>query len=121
MPKTTRKERNERRRHALEIVSDGYGWGDATKIIENTYSVSRRTAIRDVDLAFQGIVETFNKSDSRKLLGYITIGVQRNILKAEKQGNHGAVIAGFKLLHDMLIRPQDNNNKRTWRGYRGTF
>ncbi len=121
MPRTTRKERNERRRHALEIVSDGYGWGDATKIIENTYSVSRRTAIRDVDLAFQGIVETFNKSDSRKLLGYITIGVQRNILKAEKQGNHGAAIAGFKLLHDMLIKPQDNNNKRTWRGYRGTF
>ena len=61
MPKTTRKERNERRRHALEIVSDGYGWGDATKIIENTYSVSRRTAIRDVDLAFEGLVETFNK------------------------------------------------------------
>ena len=58
MPRTTRKEREDRRRHALEIVSGGYGWGDATKIIENTYKVSRRTAIRDVDLAFEGIVQS---------------------------------------------------------------
>ena len=36
MPRTTRKEREDRRRYALKIVSDGYGWGDATKIIENT-------------------------------------------------------------------------------------
>jgi hypothetical protein len=36
MPKTTRKERNERRKHALEIISGGYGWADATKIIETT-------------------------------------------------------------------------------------
>ena len=53
MPRTTRKEREDRRRHALEIVSGGYGWGDATKIIENTYKVSLRTAIRNVDLAFE--------------------------------------------------------------------
>jgi hypothetical protein len=119
MPKTTRKERNERRKHALEIISGGYGWADATKIIETTYSVSRRTAIRDVDLAFEGIVSTFKKSSSTQLLAYITIGVQRNILKAEKQGNHGAAIAGFKLLHEMLIKPNENNSKRTWRGYRG--
>jgi len=56
MPRSTRKEREDRRRYELKIVSDGYGWGDATKIIENTYKVSRRTAIRDVDLAFEGIV-----------------------------------------------------------------
>ena len=119
MPKTTRRERNERRKHALEIISGGYGWADAAKIIENTYSVSRRTAIRDVDLAFEGIVSTFKKSSSTQLLAYITIGVQRNILKAEKQGNHGAAIAGFKLLHEMLIKPNENNSKRTWRGYKG--
>jgi hypothetical protein len=119
MPKTTRRERNERRKHALEIISGGYGWADGVKIIENTYSVSRRTAIRDVDLAFEGIVSTFKKSSSTQLLAYITVGVQRNILKAEKQGNHGAAIAGFKLLHEMLIKPNENNSKRTWRGYKG--
>ena len=119
MPRTTRKEREDRRKHALSFVSIVYGWGCDTKMIENTYKVSRITAIRDVDLAFEGIVQTFNKSDSRKLLGYITIGVQRNILKAEKQGNHGAAIAGFKLLHEMLIKPQEDSSKRTWRSYRG--
>ena len=119
MPRTTRKEREDRRRYALKIVSDGYGWGDATKIIENTYSVSRRTAIRDVDLAFEGIVQTFNKSDSRKLLGYITIGVQRNIMKAENQNNIGAAISGYKLLYEMIIKPREGDNKKTWRGYRG--
>ena len=119
MPKTTRKERIDRRRHALEIVSDGYGWGDATKIIENTYKVSRRTAIRDVDLAFEGIVESLEKSDVKALMGWITLGVQRNIMKAEQQNNHGAVISGYRLLFDMLIKPKENDGKRTWRGYRG--
>ena len=103
MPRTTRKEREDRRRHALEIVSGGYGWGDATKIIENTYKVSRRTAIRDVDLAFEGIVQTLDKSDIKSLMGWITLGVQRNIMKAENQNNIGAAISGYNLLHIFYI------------------
>ena len=119
MPRTTRREREDRRRYALKIVSDGYGWVDATKIIETTYSVSRRTAIRDVDLAFEGIVQSLEKSDVRALMGWITLGVQRNIMKAEHQGNYGAVISGYRLLFDMIIKPKEENTKRTWRGYRG--
>ena len=119
MALTTRKERIERRRYALEIVSDGYGWGDATKIIENTYKVSRRTAIRDVDLAFEGIVQSLEKSDIKALMGWITLGVQRNIMKAEQQNNHGAVISGYRLLFEMLIKPKEHDGKRTWRNYRG--
>ena len=98
MPRTTRKEREDRRRYALKIVSDGYGWGDATKIIENTYKVSRRTAIRDVDLAFEGIVQSLENSDVKALMGWITLGVHRNIMKAEQENNHGAVISGYRLL-----------------------
>ena len=119
MPRTTRKEREDRRRYALKMVSDGYGWGDATKIIETTYKVSRRTAIRDVDLAFEGIVESLENSDVKALMGWITLGVQRNIMKAEQQNNHGAVISGYRLLFDMIIKPKEENTKRTWRGYRG--
>ena len=119
MPRTTRKEREDHRRYALKIVSDGYGWGDATKIIENTYKVSRRTAIRDVDLAFEGIVESLENSDVKALMGWITLGVQRNIMKAEQQNNHGAVISGYRLLFDMIIKPKGENTKKTWRGYRG--
>ena len=118
MPRTTRKEREDRRRYALKIVSDGYGWGDATKIIENTYKVSRRTAIRDVDLAFEGIVESLENSDVKALMGWITLGVQRNIMKAEQQNNHGAVISGYRLLFDMIIKPKEENTKKTWRDYR---
>ena len=101
------------------MVSDGYGWGHATKIIENTYKVSRRTAIRDVDLAFEGIVESLENSDVKALMGWITLGVQRNIMKAEQQNNHGAVISGYRLLFDMIIKPKEENTKKTWRGYRG--
>ena len=119
MPRTTRKEREDRRRYALKIVSDGYGWGDATKIIETTYKVSRRKAIRDVDLAFEGIVESLENSDVKALMGWITLGVQRNIMKAEQQNNHGAVISGYRLLFDMIIKPKEENTKKTWRGYRG--
>ena len=119
MPRTTRKEREDRRRYALKIVSDGYGWGDATKIIENTYKVSRRTAIRDVDLAFEGIVQSLENSDVKALMCWITSGVQRNIMKTEQKNNHGAVISGYRLLFDMIIKPKEENTKRTWRGYRG--
>ena len=119
MPRTTRKEREDRRRYALKIVSDGYGWGDATKISENTYKVSRRKAIRDVDLAFEGIVESLENSEVKALMGWITLGVQRNIMKAEQQNNHGAVISGYRLLFDMIIKPKEENTKKTWRGYRG--
>ena len=119
MPRTTRKEREDRRRYALKIVSDGYGWGDATKIIENTYKVSRRTVIRDVDLAFEGIVQSLENSDVKALMGWITLGVQRNIMKAEQQNNHGAVISGYRLLFDMIIKPKEEKTKRTWRCYRG--
>ena len=121
MPRTTRKEREDRRRYALKIVSDGYGWGDATKLVENTYKVSRRTAIRDVDLAFDGIVESLDKSDVRSLMGWITLGVQRNIMKAENQNNHGAVISGYRLLYEMIVKPKENQGKRTWRGYAGNM
>ena len=119
MPRTTRKEREDRRRYALKIVSDGYGWRDATKIIENTYSVSSRTAIRDVDLAFEEIVQSLENTDVKALMSWITLGVQRNIMKAEQQNNHGAVISGYRLLFDMIIKPKEENTKRTWRGYRG--
>ena len=119
MPRTTRKEREDRRRYALKLISDGYGWGDGVKILENTYSVSRRTAIRDIDLAFEGIVQSLEKSDVRSLMGWITLGVQRNIMKAEQQNNHGAVISGYRLLFDMIIKPKEEKTKRTWRGYRG--
>ena len=121
MTRTTRKEREDRRKHALSLISSGYGWGCATKMIENTYKVSRRTAIRDVDLAFDGIVQSLEKSDVRKLMGWITVGVQRSILKAEQQNNHGAVISGYRLLYDMVIRPKENQGKRTWRNYRGNI
>ncbi len=121
MPRTTRKEREDRRRYALKIVSDGYGWGDATKLVENTYKVSRRTAIRDVDLAFDGIVESLDKSEVRSLMGWITLGVQRNIMKAENQNNHGAVISGYRLLYEMIVKPKENQGKRTWRGYTGNM
>ena len=121
MPRTTRKEREDRRRYALKLISDGYGWGDGVKILENTYSVSRRTAIRDVDLAFEGIVQSLEKSDVRALMGWITLGVQRNIMKAEQQNNHGAVISGYRLLFDMIIRPREEHSKRTWRGYKGSM
>ena len=119
MPRTTRKEREDRRRYALKVVSDGYGWGNATKIIEKTYKVSRRKAIRDVDLVFEGIVESLENSDVKALMGWITLGVQRNIMKAEQQNNHGAVISGYRLLFDMIIKPKEENTKKTWRGYRG--
>ena len=121
MPRTTRKEREDRRRYALKLISDGYGWGDGVKILENTYSVSRRTAIRDIDLAFEGIVQSLEKSDVRSLMGWITLGVQRNIMKAEQQNNQGAVISGYRLLYDMIIRPKENQGKRTWRGYTGNM
>ena len=121
MPRTTRKEREDRRKHALSLVSNGYGWGCATKLVENTYKVSRRTAIKDVDLAFAGIVESLDKSDVRALMGWITLGVQRNIMKAENQNNHGAVISGYRLLYEMIIKPKENQGKRTWRGYTGNM
>ena len=119
MPRTTRKEREDRRRYALKIVSDGYGWGDATKIIENNYKVRRRKAIGELDLAFERIVQSLENSDVKALMGWITLGVQRNIMKAEQQNNHGAVISGYRLLFDMIIKPKEENTKRTWRGYRG--
>ena len=119
MPRTTRREREDRRRYALKLISDGYGWGDGVKILENTYSVSRRTAIRDIDLAFEGIVQSLEKSDIKALMGWITLGVQRNIMKAEQQNNHGAVISGYRLLFEMLIKPKEHDGKRTWRNYRG--
>ena len=119
MPRTTRKEREDRLKHALSLVSNGYGWGCATKMIENTYKVSRRTAIRDVDLAIEGIVQSLEKSDIKALMGWITLGVQRNIMKAEQQNNHGAVISGYRLLFEMLIKPKEHDGKRTWRNYRG--
>ena len=121
MARTTRKEREDRRKHALSLISSGYGWGCATKMIETTYKVSRRTAIRDVDLAFDGIVQSLETSDVRKLMGWITVGVQRSILKAEQQNNHGAAISGYRLLYDMVIRPKENQGKRTWRNYRGNI
>ena len=119
MPRTTRKEREDRRRYALKLISDGYGGGDGVKILENTYKGSRSTAIRDVDLAFEGIVQSLEKSDIKALMGWITLGVQRNIMKAEQQNNHGAVISGYRLLFEMLIKPKEHDGKRTWRNYRG--
>ena len=52
-------------------------------------------------------------------MAWITLGVQRNIMKAEQQNNHGAVISGYRLLFDMIIKPKEENTKKTWRGYKG--
>ena len=42
-------------------------------------------------------------------------------MKAESQGNFGAVISGYRLLFDMIIRPREEHSKRTWRGYKGSM
>ena len=52
-------------------------------------------------------------------MGWITLGVPRNIMKAENQNNIGAAISGYKLLYEMIIKPREGDNKKTWRGYRG--
>ena len=40
-------------------------------------------------------------------------------MKAENQNNTGAAMAGYKLLYEMIIKPREGDNKKTWRGYRG--
>ena len=52
-------------------------------------------------------------------MGWITLRFQRNIMEAENQNNIGATISGYKLLYEMIIKPLQEDNKRSWRGYRG--
>ena len=39
----------------------------------------------------------------------MTLGIQRNIKKAESQGNFVSVISGYRLLFDMIIKPKEEN------------
>ena len=88
MLNTRRKERNQIRPHVLKIVFDGYGWGVATKIIENTFKVSLSNAIKGHWFSFWNYCWEIRTFWFNTIKGPHLFGSQRNIMKAEQHNNY---------------------------------
>ena len=91
--------------------------GQTRTLWKNTFG--QNVAKEDRDFAQPGAMFRGEPPNGKLLL--IDDEVQRNILKAEQQNNHGAVISGYRLLYEMIIKPKEHQGKRTWRNYKGSF
>lgn len=110
--RTTKAERKRRREAALAKVADGHGYADVVAWVSQEWGCSRRTALRDANWAHAQLVQGLQETDIQQLLAHLCTSAQRVALKAEGAGQYAAAIGALKLLHEMLIAPHREVQKR---------
>ena len=83
---TTRQQRVHRRNEALQLISGGVPPTDAAMQLTVKWGCSRRTSLRDVELAQGELASALDSIDLQQMVGWLATQYQRLAAKAEKDG-----------------------------------
>ena len=83
---TTRAQRQQRRNEALQLISSGVPPTDAATQLTVKWGCSRRTSLRDVELAQGELANALDSVDLQQMVGWLATQYQRLAAKAEKDG-----------------------------------
>ena len=103
---TTKQQRQQRRNEALQLISDGVPPTDAATRLAQTWGCSRRTSLRDIELAQSELANALNSIELQPMVGWLATQYQRLAAKAERDGQYSAACGCLNSLRVMLVQPQ---------------
>ena len=103
---TTKQQRIQRRNEALKLISDGVPPTDAATQLSQTWGCSRRTSLRDIELAQSELANALNSIELQHMVGWLATQYQRLAAKAERDGQYAAACGCLNSLRVMLVQPQ---------------
>ena len=103
---TTRAQRQQRRNEALQLISSGVPPTDAATQLTVKWGCSRRTSLRDIELAQSELATALDSSDIRAMVGWLATQYQRLAAKSEQAQQYSAAIGALNSLRAMLVQPQ---------------
>ena len=103
---TTKQQRQQRRSEALKLISDGVPPTDAATQLTVKWGCSRRTSLRDIELAQSELATAPNSVELQSMVGWLATQYQRLAAKAERAQQYSAAIGALNSLRAMLVQPQ---------------
>ena len=104
--KQQRQQRQQRRSEALQLIADGVPPTDAATQLSQTWGCSRRTSLRDIELAQSELANALNSVELQSMVGWLATQYQRLAAKAKRDGQYAAACGCLNALRAMLIQPQ---------------
>ena len=103
---TTKQQRVQRRSEALQLIADGVPPTDAATQLTVKWGCSKRTSLRDIEIAQSELATSLNSSDIRAMVGWLATQYQRLAAKSEQAQQYSAAIGALNSLRAMLVQPQ---------------
>ena len=103
---TTKQQRQQRRSEALQLIADGVPPTDAATQLTVKWGCSRRTSLRDIELAQNELATALDSSELRHMVGWLATQYQRLAARAEADKQYSAACGCLNALRAMLIQPQ---------------
>ena len=70
------------------------------------WGCSRRTSLRDIELAQSELANALNSVEIQHMVGWLATQYQRLAAKAERDGQYAAACGALNSLRVMLVQPQ---------------
>ena len=103
---TTKKQRQQRRNEALQLIADGVPPTDAVSQLTVKWGCSRRTSLRDIEIAQSELANALDSVELQQMVGWLAMRYQRLAAKAERDGQYAAAVGALNSLRVMLVQPQ---------------
>ena len=107
---TTKQQRVQRRNEALQLLADGVPPTDAATQLAQKWGCSRRTSLRDIELAQSELANALNSIELQQMVGWLATQYQRLAAKAERDGQYAAACGCLNSLRLTLFQPQPIGN-----------
>ena len=116
---TTKQQRQQRRSEALQLIADGVPPTDAATQLSSKWGCSRRTSLRDIELAQGELANAFDSSELQHMVGWLATQYQRLAAKSERDGQYAAAFGCLNSLRAMLVHTQVSRQFEAY--FRGRF
>ena len=103
---TTKQQRQQRRNEALQLISSGVPPTDAATQLTVKWGCSRRTSLRDIEIAQSELANALDSSELRNMVGWMATQYQRLAARAEADKQYSAACGCLNALRAMLVQPQ---------------
>ena len=103
---TTKQQRQQRRNEALQLIADGVPPTDAATQLSQTWGCSRRTSLRDIEIAQSELANALNSVELQSMVGWLATQYQRLAAKAERDGQYASAVGALNALRAMVVQLQ---------------
>ena len=103
---TTKQQRQQRRSEALQLIADGVPPTGAATQLTVKWGCSRRTSLRDIELAQSELANALNSVELQHMVGWLATQYQRLAARAEADNQFSGAVGALNALRAMVVQPQ---------------